>query len=271
MKFLIRDDDACAITFPEQLVDCYQDIWDHVPVGLAVTPFRIPGDYASVPENLRGSTEPLPLEANQDMVAFFKEARSESRIDILLHGYDHSTPHGLPEYVGGTDLLEKTRKGKDYLETLLGYPVDTFVPPNNGIGREGLEAIVACGLNLVNIPSLWNSNHRRPHPENISNLLRIKHFHWFKHMRYPHVLKFHNHKEVGYSSVTPTQRLEDILDQLEKCQAENGIFIAALHYHAFDSCLASGETVRDALHILLDRAHAFPGIEFPTYTEMWRS
>jgi hypothetical protein len=90
-------------------------------------------------------------------------------------------------------------------------------------------------------------------------------------MKYPHVLRFHDHKEVGYHAVTPTQKLGDILDQLEKCQAEDGIFIAALHYHAFDSRLASGETVREALNKLLDRAHSFPGIKFPTYTEMWRS
>lgn len=271
MQFLIRDDDACAITYPEQLVNCYQGIWDHIPVGLAVTPFRIPGDHISVPEPIRGSTQHLPLEANQDMVAFFKEARNAGRIDILLHGYDHSTPHGLPEYVGGTDLLNKTRKGKDYLETVLGYPVDTFVPPNNGIGKEGLEAIIKCGLNLVNLPSLVRPNSRKPHLENIANLLRIRYYRNFKHMKYPHVLRFHDHKEVGYNSITPTQRLEDLLIQLENCQAVDGVFIAALHYHAFDSRLASGETVRDALNILLDKAHAFPGIEFPTYSEMWRS
>ena len=90
-------------------------------------------------------------------------------------------------------------------------------------------------------------------------------------MRYPHVLRFHDHKEVGYNSITPSQRLGDLLDQLEKCQTVDGVFIAALHYHAFDARLLTGETVREALDILLDKAHGFPGIEFPTYTEMWQS
>jgi len=271
VKFLIRDDDACAITFPKQIIDCYRDIWDHIPVGLAVTPFRVPGDYHSVPESLRGKTDQLPLESNEDMVAFLREMRSEGKIDILLHGYDHTTPGGLPEYVGGTDLLNKTRKGKNHLEKVLGYPVDTFVPPNNGIGRTGLEAIAACGLNLVNLPSLLHPSRRRPHPENFPHFLRIQYYRRIKQKKYPYVLNFHDHKEVGYNSVTPTQRMENLIRQLDQCQAADGVFILALHYHAFDARLLSGETVRDALHILLDKAHGFPGIEFPTYTEMWQS
>jgi len=271
MKFLIRDDDACAMTLPDQIINCYQGIWDYIPVGLAVTPFRVPGDHITCPKPYRGIMDRLPLEANEDMVAFFKEARSGGKIDILLHGYDHSLPGGLPEYVGGSDLVNKTRQGKGYLEKLLGYPVDTFVPPNNGIGRVGLEAIIASGLNLVNIPSLLLPKWRKPQSENLPNFLRIQFYKRFKHMRYPHVLHFHDHKEVDYNAITPSQRLDHLLDQLEKCQAVGGVFIAALHYHAFDARLISGETVCEALHILLDKAHGFPGIEFPTFTEMWHS
>jgi peptidoglycan/xylan/chitin deacetylase (PgdA/CDA1 family) len=271
MKFLIRDDDACAITSPKEIIDCYQGIWDQIPVGLAVTPFRIPGDHPCVAEPFRGNMEVHPLEDNQEMVAFFREMRNEGKIDILLHGYDHSTPGGLPEYVAAADLLNKTRKGKAYLEEILGFPIDTFVPPNNGIGRTGLEAIIACGLNLVNLPALLNPKWRRPHPENIPHFMRTQYYKRIRRMRFPHVLNFHDHKEVGYISATPSQTLDALLDQLEKCRAEDGIFIVALHYHAFGYRLKSGETVREALHILLDKAHGFPGIEFPTYTEMWKS
>ena len=48
MKFLIRDDDTCAMTRPEELEACYREIWDEIPVGLSVTPFRIPGTSLGV-------------------------------------------------------------------------------------------------------------------------------------------------------------------------------------------------------------------------------
>jgi len=271
VKFLIRDDDACAITSPEEIIRCYEGIWDRIPVGLAVTPFRIPGDHQSVPKALRGRSDPLPLDANPDMVAFLKEMRQAGKIDILLHGYDHSTPGGLPEYVGGTDLLRKTREGKQYLEELLGFPVDTFVPPNNGIGREGLEAIIACGLNLVNIPSLLRKNYRPFQLENVPRFLLIQYYWRIQRMKYPYILNFQHHKEVDYYSITPSGRLEFLLEKFSKCNAARGIFIAAIHYHAFDKHLKGGQSIRQALDILLERADGLKDIEYPTFSQMWQS
>ena len=271
MKFLIRDDDTCAFTRPEELVRCYEGIWDRIPVALSVTPFRVPGDYHTVPESYRTVTDPLPLESNPDIVAFLKQETAAGRVEVTLHGYEHTLPRGLPEYVGGTDLLEKTRKGKAYLEEVLGCPVDTFVPPNNGIAREGLDAVVACGLNLVAMPALLRSSYRPVRPGNLPRYLRVK-LHQVVHgRRYPHVLDFGDHKEVAYHSITPAQNLEGLLEAFVKCQKADGVFVAAIHYHAFESRLKSGQTLRQALELLIERAAGVEGIEYPSFRELWRS
>ena len=271
MKFLIRDDDTCAFTSPEELIACYEEIWDRIPVALSVTPFRVPGDYHTVPESYRSVTEPLPLESNPAIVEFLKEKQAERKVEITLHGYEHTLPRGLPEYIGETDLLEKTRKGKEYLETLLGCRLDTFVPPNNGIMREGVEAVAACGLNLVAIPSLLKSNFRPLQPGNLAKYLRVKFHQKVMGMKYPHVLDFGDHKEVAYHSITPSQDLESLLEAFVKCQKTDGVFVAATHYHAFNSRLKSGQTLAQALHLLIERAETVPNIQYPTFHELWNS
>ncbi len=271
MKFLIRDDDTCAFTRPEELEACYKDIWDTIPVGLSVTPFRVPGDYHTVPESYRKITEPLPLESNPEIVAFLREHRAAGKVEVLMHGYDHTLPQGQPEYVAGSDLVEKTRRGKAYLEDLLDCSIDTFVPPQNGIARRGLEAVAANGLNLVGMPSMLRGEFRPFRPENLVQFLKVKYYQSLRGMRYPGVLKFSDHKEVAYFSITPSQSLESLLDDFVKCQKADGIFVAAIHYHAFESRLKSGQTLRQALGILIERAAKVSNITYPTFHEIWNA
>jgi len=269
VKFLIRDDDTCAFTAPEELIDCYGEIWGTIPVGLAVTPFRIPGDHPAVPHRVRGMTDPLPLEQNGEITAFLREQSAAGRVEVLLHGYHHTKPRGLPEYVGATDLVRKTREGKAYLEQLLDCRIDTFVPPNNGIGREGLQGVVAAGLNLVNVPSLLRHGIRPFHPVNLVNYARIRYYRTRFGMRYPHVLVFPDHREVDYFAITPSQEMARLTDDFHRCRDRDGIFVAAVHYHAFERRLASGETIRRALETLIEMALATPGIEFPYFRQIW--
>lgn len=269
MRFLIRDDDTCAFTSPEELVRCYRGIWDRIPVGLSVTPFRVPGNYHTVPESYRHITEPLALETNTEIVSFLKEHRASGKIEVLMHGYDHTLPRGLPEFIGASDLARKTLNGKTYLEDLLECRLDTFVPPNNGIMRAGMEAVIGAGLNLVAMPALLRPSFRPVRPENFLNFLQVKYYQVVKKMVFPEVLNFVDHKEVAYHSITPTQTLEVLLDDFARCQAVSGVFVAAIHYHAFQSRLKSGETLAQALDILLDRAAGVPGIRFCTFADLW--
>jgi hypothetical protein len=276
VKFLIRDDDTCAMTLPAELDGCYRDIWDTVPVGLSITPFRIPGTALGVPERLRGSRVPLPLSENAELVALLREGIRARRVHVAMHGYahEHAEESTQPEYLAGIDLAAKTVDGKRYLEELLGCRVDTFVPPRNGLGLAGFAAVGAAGLHVVsNQPyprglGLWRT------PELLVDALiaaqygvasRLGRFGPFATRSF---LRF---KQAPYHTLGPQSSLGDLLEALRECHRRRGVFILSTHYHAFDRRIKSGESVREGLQAMLAEVMRFENVEFPTYSEVWES
>jgi len=259
------------MTRPEELEACYRSVWSRIPIGLSITPFRVPGDMLGVPDSLRGSTRPLPLAENPELVDFLRRRIEERRVHVAMHGYEHTKPGGQPEYVGGTDLAAKTARGKRYLEELLGCRVRTFVPPNNGIGRAGVEAIAAERLNLVS---------NQPHPRGLGSLPpaflmdaliaaqyalrnRLGRRDGFAIRSY---LRF---QQAPYHTLGPGSSLPALLAALRECRRCSGLFILATHYHAFERRMASGETVAAGLAAILDELASYDAVRFPTYAEIW--
>jgi hypothetical protein len=269
MKFLIRDDDCCAFTTVEDIERCYARIWDIAPANLSVTPFRIPGDDPHIPAGLIGDTRVMPLGAHGELVHFLREKIAAGKIDVALHGYHHTRPRGRPEYAAGDDLDSRTRDGKRYLEDLLQCEVQTFVPPYNTIDAKGFDAIVGAHLNLVGIPSFWRNSERPFSVANISRLATRKFYRSVRGIDYPHVLRFSDHKEVGYVSLTPAQTLSAIRHQFEGIAAANGVFVLAVHYHAFDKPLKSGERIGDVVTMLVEQAAKLPDTRFCSYRQLW--
>jgi len=269
MKFLIRDDDTCAFTKPEELERCYAGMWDHIPINLSVTPFRIPGTDAAVPRELVGCQIVMPLEKNKSLVGFLRKKIDEKKINIALHGYNHTKPNNLAEYIGETNLLEKTKVGKGYLEELLSCKIDTFVPPNNGIERKGIGALVANNLNLIGMPSMIRPTFRGLSPQGIVNYIKIKAFNQFQKCQYPFPVCIDGHKEVSYCSVTPSQTLSFIESTLSNCNKFDGVFILATHYHAFDKKLKSGEYIRDAIDHIIGQSKMYGDVKYCTYKQVW--
>lgn len=269
MKFVIRDDDTCAVTTPRELIECYGEIWTQSPVSLSVIPFRIPGAYRFIPKEFYGSNEPLALATNADLVGFLKEGVAAGRLDIAIHGYHHAVYDGVPEYVSGQDLTRKTLHAKLYLSGLLGLPVRSFVPPHNSLGKEGFHAVIEAGLNLVHVPSLWSTKVRGPSMLAWLNMPRV---YWHRRVRnraYPHVLDFGNHGEIGYHTVGPGSDRRSLLEELDYCLDHDGVFVLATHYHAFDLRTRSGETVRATVYDLVNRAAARPGVNFVGINRIW--
>jgi hypothetical protein len=77
VKIIIRDDDTCGFTRPEEILSCYQQIWQEIPVSLSVTPFRIPGNDRNLPEHLNGKMEIFPLHKNQEIQQMLREGIRE--------------------------------------------------------------------------------------------------------------------------------------------------------------------------------------------------
>lgn len=270
MIFVIRDDDTCGYTDPAELLACYQDIWNQIPVSIAVTPFRIPGNSEGVPETVKHMVDPIPLSGNKEIISLLREQLAAGRISVALHGYNHIRQHGLPEYIGGTDLANKTVEGKAYLEQLLSCPVSTFVPPNNGLSRAGLAAVVNAGMNVSGVPSFLRRSERKPQIGNIIHYARQKYWQVKNKIHYPYVFNLNDHKELAYYSLTIASTKESLETAFSKVSRARGVFVLATHYYAFNDRIRSGERIRDVLMYFLEKAQHMDNTKFLTFDDVWK-
>lgn len=289
MKFLIRDDDTCGMTRVEDLENCYKSIWGHIPVCLSVTPFRIPSIADWIPEEYFARQDPVVLGENGELIDFLKAGLEKKWLDVALHGYHHvitdndramklidrNDPRQVGrEYLYGDHLDVKTREGKNYLESTLGYRVNTFVPPGNAISKNGLRAIIEQGLNIVGIYGLGLRDFNQRPFDPYRYLNTAKRALW-KIMHpdctiYPFPIHFADgHKEIDYSLLYPSTDLTELKKKLDFVYSVNGVFILATHYHAFHKKIRSGETMKDALRIIIDHVVKKNNVEFVTYRELW--
>jgi len=270
MKFIIRDDDTCALTSVNELELCYRYIKGEIPVCLSVTPFMIPGDFFNVKYEDRNKQ--IPLGTNPELVSFLKEGIHNGSLDVAMHGYTHIYHNNeIPEYYIQTDdLFEKTRHGKTYLENLLSYNINTFVPPSNMISKEGIEAVAKNKMNLIGSPSFWRPSKRPFHLSNYLNAMRrlkwkIKN----GNSRYPFVIDAGTHKEIEYYLLYPSTDLNVLKAELDFCHSVNGVFILSTHYIAFHKKIRSGETIKQALSEIINYVSGKRDVTYITYRDLW--
>ncbi|MAJ61461.1 MAG: hypothetical protein CBC48_16855 [bacterium TMED88] len=272
MKFLLRDDDTCAMTRPEDLEVCYQSIWDQVPICLSVTPFRIPGRATGVPENLIGSKDVLPLAECAALLGFLREQVSRGRFDLALHGYHHNRVTGLPEFVGATDLNRKAVEGRAELERLFGRRIETFVPPNNTLSADGFDAVILAGMNVVNnqtrarLQTGWGRLKSAAETVVAARYALTGRFGAPLAFRIRHFPKY---QQAPYFTVGPDSDLENLEAQMQACRSNGDVFVLATHYHAFGRRMRSGQTIGDGVMYLVERAASWPDVQFVDYEGLW--
>ena len=272
LKFLLRDDDTCAMTRPEDLEVCYQSIWDQVPVCLSVTPFRIPGRTTGVPESLIGSEEVLPLAECPDLLDFLREHVSRGRFDLALHGYHHHRVEGLPEFVGATELTRKAMDGRAELERLFGRRIRTFVPPNNTLSADGFDAVIFAGMNVVNNQTRARLQNGWDRLKATAETLVALRYALAGRLGAPlafRIRHFPKYKQAPYFTVGPDSDLENLHAQLQACRLSDGVFVLATHYHAFGRRMRSGQTIGDGVMDLIERAASWPDVQFVDYEGLW--
>ena len=233
MRFAIRDDDTNYFTKPEELERIYRDIWNTCPVSLSVVPFHGCTKSGAIPDKFWIGDKIFPVGENKELLQFLKEKIRESKVSITLHGYNHKdNPDGY-EFETGTDLHDKIKQGKEYLEQLFDVKIEVFVPPHNILSREALAAVVDNGLNLINIPSFRLAK-RAFQIGTIIQFVKMKAFRLkHKNKKYPYVLNFCDHNEVGYYSLTPHVTLETLKTDFDFCCKMGGSFILSTHYWEF--------------------------------------
>jgi hypothetical protein len=266
--FAIRDDDTNFFTQPAELAAIYSGVWDECPISLAITPFQ-----AGYPKWLPGPApnlaEEFPLEGNQELVEFLRDGCARGRFSIMLHGYNHNIPSGQPEFQAGERLAEKARKGKEYLEGVLGTKITCFVPPHNALSREGIEAVVNAGMNIVGIQS-FRPNRR---------VLKIRHFlpflirNW--HLRvlraeYPRPLWVLDHWEIPYCVLGKVSSPKFLREGLERAIRLKGSFCLSTHYWEFGYQMVHSptQTVGEIFLELLKLARRAQNVTFTTVNHL---
>jgi hypothetical protein len=181
----------------------------------------------------------------------------------MLHGYHHDEQGISREFVGGLDLRNKVRQGKQYLEEVLRTKIRVFVPPHNAIGKTGLQAIAQEGLHLGGVAGMrggwsWISS------ASIKAWWRIRRWRMNGHTGVPWVLNLGDHKELAGNAITPTSYLDQNLKRFNDACGVNGVFCAATHYWELDHSTQDPDTrtVQNHLQILIQRAIAKPAIQW---------
>jgi hypothetical protein len=245
LKFALRDDDTNYFTRPEQLERAYAAYWDRLPVSLAIVPFHAATPSKAIPErHWEGDTE-FPLDENRQLTEYLKDLLAAGRVAPMLHGYNHKNyPHGF-EFEVGSDLRGRVRRGRGYLETLLGYPIRTFVPPHNALSRRGIEALDAEGLNVLGSFLSFRPSRKPWNATTLANYARLTLFRIRTgrgrkaRLIYPYRLRYKNHAEFGCHLLLPWTRADDLLAGFEQARRLGGDFCLATHYWEFDEHMSA--------------------------------
>jgi predicted deacetylase len=269
MKVAIRDDDTSYFTAPDALERVYGDVWDRVPICLAVVPFAIGYEQAGIPPAHWHSGESFALERNVALVAFLRELIRSGRVTIALHGHTHQNGSNGSEFQTGTDLSERVRDGRLYLEGLLGCRISVFVPPHNALSKRGLAAVTAAGLNILGSFLSFRPSMRSWDGRTAANWWAIQRYRRATGrtrrdpLVYPRPLRYARHSEFGCHSLVPGTTLDLLLRNFDEAQRFGGHFCLATHYWEVDA------TLKNVMRSFLEFAAGQPGLRFVPAEELF--
>lgn len=270
MKIALRDDDTSFFTEPGRLEAVYHDVWDRIPVGLAVIPHACGFVDKAIPEKYWDAGRAFPLDENGPLVESLRMLVKGGRVSIAQHGYTHEDYPDGHEFQAAPDLESRLARGQAYLERVLDTRIRVFVPPHNALSKRGLKAIDAAGLHVLGSflsfrPSMRPWDLRTP-----ANWWRIKTYRdktgraKTDRLVYPHALRYRNHAEFGCYSLIPNTTFDDLRRGFDEARAAGGDFCLATHYWEVDA------TLKRILVQFLDHAAGFPDVRFVPVEQLFQ-
>jgi hypothetical protein len=267
MKFAIRDDDTNYFTKPEDLIKIYKNIWDIVPISIAVVPF-VHTTITCVPPEYKHMDSHFPIDRNRNLVEFIKKQINDGKVSIMLHGYGHQVYENGYEYdlKDYNTLYKKTKEGKEYLEKTFGIKIKSFVPPNHALSKEGMKAIVANGLNIVGTASLHKRfTFNQKYIINLTKVLSFRLRHGKRPVRYPYILDFGDHKEVYCYVITPKTTFEELKEGLYFAHEKNGVFCVTGHISSMPNDRKTIKIMED----IVKESKRLPDVEYVTVDQLF--
>ena len=237
IPFIIRDDDTCFFTKPEDIEWAYKDFYNTYPVTLAATPF-LKESFLSwqVSSEFWHTKEIFDIGNNKELIKYLKSKIKEGKIWIALHGINHTYKvenHKItPEFLMNIDNLEtKLKKAKSYLEKIFWIKINEFVPPSNTLSINAYKALNKLNFNLLNLP--WSKKwFNRPifslkHTYYFMKRIMFLKKHWFDS---PFPLLLDNHWELWSQTLTPWTDIKILKKSFLFCYENNLPFCLATHY-----------------------------------------
>lgn len=273
MLVAIRDDDTCYFTRPEQLKSVYQAYWDVCPVTLSVIPYVDTRHITKppvviVPQAYKGQVRQYPVGENRELITYLKEQLQKQHIGISMHGYCHLKENGIAEFESDNDFFEKVQNGKQYLESLFGFDISVFTPPNNSLSRSSTAALSDSGFNIVMAYGFYPWE--RPLNYNTTKSFIRLLMHYFQHKRsypYPGILNCGTHKEHACVVVGTFATVQQLKENFYFLQSKNANMCLATHY----ADLYYMPEYRNVFHEFLDylTTHHREEIEFVTADKLF--
>jgi hypothetical protein len=243
LKVALRDDDTSYFTEPDRLEAVYHDVWDRLPVCLAVIPRAAGFRDKAIPEQYWHAGRAFPLEENPALVDGLRALIAARRVTIAQHGYTHEDFPGGYEFQAAPDIEQRLQAGRAYLDRTLQTRVSLFVPPHNALSKRGLAAISAAGLNLLGSFLSFRPSMRPWDEHTASNWWRVRRYRASLGLErsdrfiYPHVLRYRRHAEFGCHGLIPGTTLDHLVEGFERARRAGGHFCLATHYWEVDATL----------------------------------
>ncbi len=262
MKVALRDDDTSYFTDPERLEAVYHDVWDRIPVCLAVVPNAAGFRDRAIPQQFWNAGRTFPLDQNPALVDDLRAHVAAGRVTIAQHGYTHEDFPGGSEFQAAPDVERRLEAGRLQLERLFGTPIRVFVPPHNALSKRGFAAVSAAGLNLLGSFLSFRPSMRPWDRHTLANWLRVRQYRsstartTADRFVYPHVLRYRCHAELGCHSLIPGTTLNELVSGFEEARRAGGDFCLATHYWEVDA------TLKDILLRVLEYAAAYRDVQF---------
>jgi predicted deacetylase len=269
VKIALRDDDTCFFTAPEALERVYHDVWDRVPVCLAVVPRAIGYERSGIPREHWHSSEAFPLAQNCELVPFLTDAIARRRVTIALHGYTHQDYAGGFEFQAAPDPERRVRDGLRELRETLRAPISVFVPPHNALSKRGLSAVASAGLNVLGSFLSFRPSMRAWDLATPGNWWRVHRYRTrtgrtkADRFVYPYALRYRRHAEFGCHSLVPGTTVDELVTGFEEARRAGGDFCLATHYWEVDGAL------KDVMRRFLDHAARCADAQFVAAEELF--
>ena len=232
MKIVLRDDDTCFYTTPEELEMAFGDL-HNVPISISVVPYAAFEHMGTYPYSGATAVEGYPdIADNVSLVEYLREKCYQGRFEIMMHALHHeyrktATQGWITEMrcLSYEQMRKLINQGREHLESVFGSKITTFIGPSNDIPADCAYVLDQLGLHTNYM--VFKKFNRKVSLYNIANYLRCNIFYAVTRKRYTGVLRYKNHQEIcSY----PFEGYEQMRKIYQRCKESNTPLVIYTHY-----------------------------------------